>query len=115
MTLENRNMTFGFEWEFGEIHKSTFERYFAERNFTKGFTVDTDASSGVTAEIKTCPLVPCQTSREFMQNLLSHINAIARQECSSVDDIVNTGCGVHVHIGNAPINSNVDPDEFCRA
>ena len=115
MTLENRNITCGYEWEFGEIHKSTFERYFAERNFTKGFTVDTDASSGVTAEIKTCPLVPCQTSREFVQNLLSHINAIARQECSSVDDIVNTGCGVHVHIGNAPINSNVDPDEYCRA
>ena len=114
MTLENRNMTFGIEWEFGEIPRSKLERYFAERNFTKGFFVDTDASDGVTAEIKTCPLVPCQTSREFVQNLLSHINAIARQECSSVDDIVNTGCGVHVHIGNAPINSNVDPDEYCR-
>jgi hypothetical protein len=115
MTLENRKMTFGIEWEFGQISRAKFERYFQDRNFTKGFTVDTDASAGVTAEIKTCPLVPCQTSREFVQNLLSHINAIARQECSSIDDIVNTGCGVHVHIGNSPINDNVDPDAFCRA
>ncbi len=44
MTLENRNMTFGFEWEFGQISRAKFERYFAERNFTKGFFVDTDAS-----------------------------------------------------------------------
>ena len=58
MTLENRKMTFGIEWEFGQISRAKFERYFQDRNFTKGFTVDTDASAGVTAEIKTCPLVP---------------------------------------------------------
>ena len=105
--------TFGVEIETSGIGYTPFGQKLASMGH-KGFRSEYDASSRVDAEIVTAVLTPCQTAWEFLQNLCAGINAIGRQDLGNVDRLVNSGCGLHIHIGNAPLNDGVDPDEFCR-
>ena len=105
--------TFGIEMETGGIGSSDFGRLLQDMGH-KGFRAESDASNNVDAEIVTAVLTPCQTAWEFLQNLCAGINAIGRQEIGNSNNLINRNCGLHVHIGNAPLNNGVDPDEFCR-
>ena len=106
--------TFGIEVEMGGISYSRFERLLNDEGITSGFKSVYDASLNVDAEIVTCPLAPCQTAWEYIQNLLAAINKIGRRELGSSNRLINVGCGLHVHIGNAFLTNGVDADEYCR-
>ena len=105
--------TFGIEIEMGRVSYNTFARKLRERGIN-GFNAVHDASLHVDAEVVTCPLAPCQTAWEYIQNLTAAINAIGREEIGNSDRLINDGCGLHVHIGNAFLNDGVDPDEYTR-
>ena len=92
--------TVGIEMEMGGISYSRFGQMLCDRGI-KGFKSVYDSSSSVDAEIVTCPLAPCQTTWEYLQNLCAAINSIGREELGNHNRLINTGCGLHVHVGNA--------------
>ena len=105
--------TFGIEIETGGISYSRFGQMLRDRGI-KGFKSVYDSSSSVDAEIVTCPLAPCQTTWEYLQNLCAAINSIGREELGNHNRLINTGCGLHVHVGNAFLNDDVDLDDYTR-
>ena len=105
--------TFGVELETGGIAYPTFGRLLAELGIT-GFKSVDDGSGRVDAEIVTCPLAPCETAWEFISKLTRAMNDIGSDRLGDSNRLINTGCGLHVHVGNAFLNDGVDPDEYCR-
>ena len=105
--------TFGVELETGGISYPQFGRLLAEKGL-KGFKSVDDGSGRVDAEIVTCPLAPCDTAWEFLLNLTRAMNDIGTDRLGDSNRLINTGCGLHVHVGNSFLNDGVDPDEYCR-
>ena len=106
-------LTFGIEIETGGISYPQYGRLLAEKGL-KGFKSVDDGSGRVDAEIVTCPLTPCRTAWEFISNLTTAMNEIGTDRLGDSNRLINTGCGLHVHVGNAFLNDGVDPDEYCR-
>ena len=106
-------LTFGIEIETGGISYPQYGRLLAEKGL-KGFKSVDDGSGRVDAEIVTCPLTPCETAWEFISNLTRAMNEIGTDRLGDSNRLINTGCGLHVHVGNAFLNDGVDPDEYCR-
>ena len=106
-------LTFGIEIETGGISYPQYGRLLAEKGL-KGFKSVDDGSGRVDAEIVTCPLTPCDTAWEFISNLTRAMNEIGTDRLGDSNRLINTGCGLHVHVGNAFLNDGVDPDEYCR-
>ena len=106
-------LTFGIEIETGGISYPQYGRLLADKGL-KGFKSVDDGSGRVDAEIVTCPLTPCRTAWEFISNLTTAMNEIGTDRLGDSNRLINTGCGLHVHVGNAFLNDGVDPDEYCR-
>ena len=106
-------LTFGIEIETGGISYPQYGRLLAEKGL-KGFKSVDDGSGRVDAEIVTCPLTPCDTAWEFISNLTRAMNEIGTDRLGDSNRLINTGCGLHVHVGNAFLNDGVDPNEYCR-
>ena len=70
-----------------------------------GCTVVPDGTPSVDAEIVLPPLAACDFAFDFI-----------RKVCRALDYVgadVNTKCGLHVHIGNAPLIDTASPTRFC--
>jgi hypothetical protein len=96
-------LTGGFEIETHGVAIPTIKAEF-QRCGIKGCKVVPDGTPTVDAEIVTPVYANSQTARE---HLISICDALARIGCR-----VNSKCGLHIHIGNAPLNDNVTPAQF---
>jgi hypothetical protein len=95
--------TFGIEIEISGVSKEHVKSEFARRGIL-GCKVVLDQTPTVDAEIVTPVYANCQVAREHLITIcdaLAHLGAR-----------VNSKCGLHVHIGNAPLNDNVTPSQF---
>ena len=95
--------TFGIEIEISGVSKERVKGEFARRGIL-GCKVVLDQTPTVDAEIVTPVYANCQVAREHLITIcdaLAHLGAR-----------VNSKCGLHVHIGNAPLNDNVTPSQF---
>jgi len=97
------NLTFSGEIETCGVSIPVIKNAFRE-NGILGCKVVPDGTPTVDAEIVLPVYANCQTARE---HLISVCTVLARLGCR-----VNSRCGLHVHIGNAPLNENVTPAQF---
>ena len=70
-----------------------------------GCVVKPDGTPRVDAEIVLPPLAPCDFAWDYIKKIC--------QVLSDVNARVNSACGLHVHIGNAPLLDNISPTRFC--
>jgi hypothetical protein len=104
--------TFSYEIEVtGNLPVDVMQRGLNDRGIT-GCKVVRDGS-GCT-EVVVAPLAPCQTAWEYTQNLCAAINSIGRNELGTSDRLINSQCGLHVHVGHAFLEQGIDADEFTR-
>jgi len=71
----------------------------------RGCDVKPDGTPRVDAEIVLPPLAPCDFAWDYIKKI-----------CRVLDEVgasVNSSCGLHVHIGNAPLNSDTTATQFC--
>jgi len=97
------NITFSGEIETAGVSIPTIQQAFRV-NGIKGCKVVPDGTPTVDAEIVLPVYANCQVARE---HLISVCDVLADLGCR-----VNSRCGLHVHIGNAPLNDNVTPAQF---
>ena len=104
--------TFSYEIEVTEdCPPDVMERGLNDRDIT-GCKVVRDGS-GCT-EVIAPPLAPCQTAWEYTQNLCAAINSIGRNYLGTSDRLINSHCGLHVHVGHAFLAQGIDADAFTR-
>lgn len=96
-------LTGGFEIETSGVAIAVIQREFL-RVGIRGCKVVRDATPTVDAEIVTPVYANSQVARE---HLIAICNVLTRLGCR-----VNSRCGLHIHIGNAPLNDNVTPAQF---
>jgi len=96
-------LTGGFEIETHGVAIPIIKQAF-RANGILGCRVVPDGTPTVDAEIVTPVYANSQTARE---HLISICNVLAQLGCR-----VNSKCGLHIHIGNAPLNDNVTPAQF---
>ena len=70
-----------------------------------GCVVKPDGTPRVDAEIVLPPLAPCDFAWDYIKKICRVL--------SDVNARVNSSCGLHVHIGNAPLLDNISPTQFC--
>jgi len=71
----------------------------------RGCDVKPDGTPRVDAEIVLPPLAAC----DFAWDYIKKICRVLDMECASV----NSSCGLHVHISNAPLNEGTTATQFC--
>ena len=71
----------------------------------RGCEVKPDGTPRVDAEIVLPPLAAC----DFAWDYIKKICRVLDMECASV----NSSCGLHVHISNAPLNDDTTATQFC--
>ena len=96
-------LTGGFEIETSGVSIAIIKAEFL-RVGIRGCKVVRDATPTVDAEIVTPVYANSQVARE---HLIAICNVLTRLGCR-----VNSRCGLHIHIGNAPLNDNVTPAQF---
>lgn len=75
------------------------------REGIRGCEIKPDGTPRVDAEIVLPPLAPCDFAWDYIKKI-----------CRVLDEVgasVNSSCGLHVHIGNAPLNSDTTATQFC--
>ena len=97
------NLTFSGEIETCGVSIPVIKEEFRQSNIL-GCKVVPDGTPTVDAEIVLPVYANCQTARE---HLITVCDTLAQLGCR-----VNSRCGLHVHIGNAPLNDNVTPAQF---
>tara|TARA_R100000951_G_scaffold16512_3_gene13024 strand:+ start:4402 stop:5475 length:1074 start_codon:yes stop_codon:yes gene_type:complete len=95
--------TFGIEIETSGASIAAIKREL-NRAEIRGCDVKPDGTPSVDAEIVLPPLADCQFAYEYIEKVCV---AIERAGAS-----VNRACGLHVHIGNAPL-IEMSPTRFC--
>ena len=70
-----------------------------------GCLVKPDGTPRVDAEIVLPPLAPCDFAFDYIKKVC--------QVLASVGASVNSACGLHVHISNAPLKEYFTPTQFC--
>jgi len=70
-----------------------------------GCTIVPDGTPSVDAEIVLPPLAACDFAFDYIKKICRVLQ--------SVGATVNTRCGLHVHIGNAPLDGDMSPTRFC--
>ena len=73
----------------------------------RGCDVKPDGTPRVDAEIVLPPLAPCDFAWDYIKKICRVLEEVGAS--------VNSSCGLHVHIGNAPLKDNVRATEFCGA
>ena len=76
------------------------------RRDIKGWHLKPDGSHGVDIEAASAPFANCQLAYDSIRKACE---AMVYMGCTITKD-----CGLHVHIGNAPLNHNVRPDQYTR-
>jgi len=99
--------TFGIEIETSGANIPTIERAL-ERAEIRGCDVKPDGTPRVDAEIVLPPLAACDRGT-FAWDYIKKICRVL----SDVGANVNSSCGLHVHISNAPLNDGVNATAFC--
>ena len=95
--------TFGVEIETSGVSISQVKTEFTRRGII-GCKVVLDQTPTVDAEIVTPVYANSQVAREHLTTICDALASIGAR--------VNSKCGLHVHIGNAPLNDNVTPAQF---
>jgi hypothetical protein len=95
--------TFGIEIETSGVSIPAVKMEFAARGIL-GCKVVPDGTPSVDAEIVTPVYASSQIAREHLQTICDALAAIGAR--------VNSRCGLHVHIGNAPLNESVTTAQF---
>jgi len=96
-------LTFGIEIETCRNAVSTVQRALND-NGIKGCLVKPDGTPSVDAEIVLPPIALCQVGKEYLESV-----------CNVLSDIgcrINQSCGLHVHIGNAPLADTTHAARF---
>ena len=71
----------------------------------RGCDVKPDGTPGVDAEIVLPPLAPCDFAWDYIKSICRVLDRVGAS--------VNSKCGLHVHIGNAPLNDDTHAVRFC--
>jgi hypothetical protein len=96
--------TFGIEIETSGVNIPTIERALSHAEI-RGCDVKPDGTPRVDAEIVLPPLAACDFAWDYIEKI-----------CRVLSDVganVNSSCGLHVHIGNAPLNDSTHAVRFC--
>ena len=96
---------FGIELEFTEISTRAAERALRDGGID-GVTVKTDATPTVTCELALPPLAPSPFAWQYIRSICAQMEAAGAH--------INSNCGMHCHISNAPIDSELTPAGFSR-
>jgi hypothetical protein len=70
-----------------------------------GCDVKPDGTPGVDAEIVLPPLAPCDFAWDYIKSICRVLESVGAS--------VNSKCGLHVHIGNAPLIESASATRFC--
>ncbi len=96
-------LTDGIEIETFGVSVGTVQRALND-NGIKGCLVKPDGTPSVDAEIVLPPIALCQVGKEYLESV-----------CRVLSDIgcrINQSCGLHVHIGNAPLADTTHAARF---
>ena len=99
------NLSVGFEIEGEGILPHQGNRALADAGI-QGWHCKEDGSDGVDIEIMSCPMAFCQTAFNSLSDVCGVLETIG---CT-----INVGCGLHIHIGNAPLKDNVTPEQYTK-
>lgn len=95
----------GFEIEGAGITPEFGNRALARAGI-KGWMCKEDGSDGVDIEIMSCPMAFCPSAFNSLKSVCDLLESIG---C-----VVNVGCGLHIHIGNAPLKDGVTREAFTK-
>ncbi len=95
--------TFGIEIETAGVSINRVENAL-DRAGVRGCKVVPDGTPNVDAEIILPPLGDCQVAFEYIESVC---DVLERVGCD-----INRNCGLHVHIGNAPLSDDTTPAAF---
>ena len=95
--------TFGIEIETSGASIPSIKNAFSASEI-RGCTVVPDGTPSVDAEIVLPPLAACDFAFDYIKKICRVLQ--------SVGATVNTRCGLHVHIGNAPLDDSMSPTRF---
>ena len=76
------------------------------RRGIKGWELKEDGSDGVDIEAASMPFADCSTAYNSISDAC---DAMVHMGCT-----VSTDCGLHIHIGNALLKSNVTPEQYTK-
>ena len=96
--------TFGIEIETCGANIPTIERAL-QRAEIRGCPVKPDGTPRVDAELPLPVLAPCNFAWDYIKKI-----------CRVLEDVgasVNSSCGLHVHISNAPLTDGISETRFC--
>ena len=96
--------TFGIEIETSGAGISTIKSALNSAEI-RGCDVKPDGTPGVDAEIVLPPLAPCDFAWDYIKSICRVLDRVGAS--------VNSKCGLHVHIGNAPLNDDTHAVRFC--
>ena len=96
--------TFGIEIETSGASIPVIKRALRDAGVL-GCPVKPDGTPRVDAELPLPPLAPCDFAWDYIKKVCRVL--------SDVNASVNSACGLHVHIGNAPLLDNISPTRFC--
>ena len=96
-------LTFGIEKETTGVSVGTVQRALND-NGIKGCLVKPDGTPSVDAEIVLPPIALCQVGKEYIESVCTVL--------SNADCRINQSCGLHVHIGNAPLADTTHAARF---
>ena len=96
-------LTFGIEKETHGVSVSTVKQALDNAGI-KGCLVKPDGTPSVDAEIVLPPIALCQVGKEYLESVCTVLNDIGCR--------INQSCGLHVHIGNAPLADTTHAARF---
>jgi len=104
---QNRNLTHGVELEFclpnGDRGLHAVQQAYSASNL-KGWIIKTDGSDGVHGEAASKVFADCETAYNSIKEICEFLEAQGAT--------VSKDCGLHLHIGNAPLKSDITPEQF---
>ena len=102
--IKTMTYTFGIEIETSGASIPTIANALNNAEI-RGCDVKPDGTPRVDAEIVLPPLAPCDFAFDYIKKI-----------CRVLEDVgasVNSSCGLHVHISNAPLNDDTTATQFC--
>ena len=96
--------TFGIEIETCGASISRIQRAFIDAGIL-GCDIKPDGTPRVDAEIVLPPLAPCDFAWDYIKKICRVLEEVGAS--------VNSSCGLHVHIGNAPLIESASATRFC--
>lgn len=102
--MKTMTCTFGIEIELSGASISIIKSAFNDAEI-RGCDVKPDGTPGVDAEIVLPPLAACDFAFDYIKKICRVLDSVGAD--------VNSKCGLHVHIGNAPLNDSTHAVRFC--